>query len=289
MTFGMELITEVERRASEIKMSPEELAKTIDHTLLAPYKTTGEFKKLCTEAKTYDFYAVCVNPYWVSFCSNELKGTGIKIAAVVGFPLGQTTSKMKALEARETIENGASEVDMVMNIAAFKDQNYEFVKQDIEAVVKVADDTPVKVILETGYLTYEEIVKACEISKEAGASFVKTSTGFGPLGATTMHVYLMRMTVGENFGVKASGGINNFRDAIRMIAAGANRIGASDSVKIIDSYRWARHTSWDIEEIPCRLCPSRKASFSKMSKSVFQYYKMKCVSCPFREFNKFYE
>lgn len=285
----MELIMEVERRASEIKMSPEELAKTIDHTLLAPYKTTGEFKKLCIEAKTYNFFAVCVNPYWVRFCSDELKGTEIKVAAVVGFPLGQTTSKMKALEARETLENGANEVDMVMNVAAFKDQNHDFVKQDIEAVVEAAEDTPIKVILETGYLTYEEIVKACEISKEAGASFVKTSTGFGPLGAATLHVSLMRTTVGENFGVKAAGGINNFRDVIRMIAAGANRIGASDSVKIIDGYEWARHTNWDIEEIPCRLCPSRMASFAKMPKSVFQYYKMKCADCPFKKFNKFYE
>jgi deoxyribose-phosphate aldolase len=289
MSISMEIIMEIERKTKELKISPEELAKTIDHTLLSPYKNTAEFKKLCDEAKAYNFYSVCVNPYWVRFCADELKGTNIEIAAVVGFPLGQNTTNIKALETREVIENGATEVDMVMNIAAFKDKNYDFVKQDIEAVVEAARGKVVKVILETGYLTYEEIVKACEIVKEARANFVKTSTGFGPLGATIPHIYLMRKTVGDNFGVKAAGGISNFRDVLRAIAAGANRIGASDSVKIVDGYTWAKLTDWNIEEIPCRLCPSRKASFAKMSKGVFQYYKMKCVDCPYREFNKFYE
>lgn len=289
MTSIMESIPEVERRTKEIKISPEELAKTIDHTKLTPYKSTGSMKKLCDEAKAYHFYSVCVNPFWTRFCANELKGTDVIVDTVIGFPLGQTTSEEKAFETKRAIEEGASEIDMVMNIAKFKDKDYGFVRDDIKTVVNAAGEKTVKVILETGYLTYEEIPEACKIVKEAGADFVKTSTGFGPLGATIPHVVLMRRAVGKDFGVKAAGGINNFRDALRMIAAGANRIGTSSGVKIIDSYRWAKHGDWLIEEIPCRLCPSRKASFAKMPKSVFQYYKMQCVNCPYKKYNRFYE
>ncbi len=233
------LKTEVERKLKEIKMSPEELAKMIDHTLLYPNSTKENFRDLCKEAKTCNFHSVCVNPYWVLFCSEELKDTEIKIVSVAGFPFGQTISKIKAMEAKEAIEDGASEIDMVMNISAFKDRDHNFVKKDIEAVVDSTGGKLVKVILETGHLTDEEIIEACGIAKEAGADFVKTSTGFGPLGATVPHVYLMRKTVGDKFGVKAAGGIKNFGDALRMIAAGANRIGASQSVNIIDGYRQA--------------------------------------------------
>ena len=234
MDFGIDLMDEVERKASKIKISPEQLAKIIDSTLLHPNKSGLDFEKLCMNAQKYGFYAVCVNPYWVRFCANQLQGTGVKVVSVVGFPLGQSTTKIKALEAREAVENGASEADMVMNLAALKDKKYDLVKEDVEAVVGATNGKPVKVILETGYLSDEEIVKACEIAMEAGAAFVKTSTGFGPLGATVPHVYLMRKTVGDKMGVKASGGIKSFGDALRMIAAGANRIGASEAVKMIE-------------------------------------------------------
>ncbi|MEM3402045.1 MAG: deoxyribose-phosphate aldolase [Candidatus Hadarchaeales archaeon] len=284
----IEKIPEIDRKTRDLNLSPEDLAQMIDHTKLTPYKATESIEKLCNEAKLYNFRCICVNPYFTKFCAQKLSGTGIEIATVVGFPLGQATPEVKALEAKKAVEDGATEIDMVMNVAAFKDKNYEVVKEDIEGVVE-ASGVPVKVILETGYLTYEEIVKACEIVMEAGAHFVKTSTGFGPLGANIPHVYLMRRTVGEKFGVKAAGGVENFRDALRMVAAGANRIGTSSGVKIIDTYSWARHTDWYIDEIPCRLCPSRKATFGKMPENVFQYYKTRCVDCIFKEFNRFYE
>ena len=289
MATIMESILKVEQRTKEIKISPEELAKLIDHTKLSPYKSTKSMKGLCNEAKAYHFCSVCINPYWTSFCAEELKGTDVKIATVVGFPFGQTTSKAKALETEGAIKEGANEIDMVMNVAAFKDRNFDFVVEDIKAVVEATGGNPLKVIIETGYLTYEEISQASKLVKEAGADFVKNSTGYGPFGATIPHVFLMREAVGPNFGVKAAGGIDEFRDALRMIAAGANRIGASSGVRIIDSYRWAKHSDWLIEEIPCRLCPSRKATFKSMPKKIFQYYKLKCVDCPYRRFNRFYE
>ncbi|MGC8816942.1 MAG: deoxyribose-phosphate aldolase [Candidatus Hadarchaeum sp.] len=206
----------------------------IDHALLRPESTRDSFKRLCAEAKKYRFYSVCVNPAWVKFCAEELRGTDIKVVAVVSFPFGQMTSKMKALEASEAIENGAAEIDMVMNLGAFKSQDYEYVREDIKAVVEAVRGSVVKVIIEAGYLTDDEVIKACEIAKRSGASFVKTATGFGPSGATVYQVYLMRKAVGENFGVKASGGIRSLRDALLMIATGANRIGSSSSVRIVE-------------------------------------------------------
>ncbi|MFH1820989.1 MAG: deoxyribose-phosphate aldolase [Methanobacteriota archaeon] len=206
----------------------------IDHALLRPEKSSESFRNLCNEAKKYSFFSVCVNPYWVRFCSDELKGTDIKVVAVVSFPFGQMTPKMKAMETKETVENGASEIDMVMNIGAFKDRDYEHVKRDIEAVVDSAGGNVVKVIIESGHLSDGEVVKACEIVNQSRADFVKTATGFGPMGATVPHVHLMRKTVGESFGVKASGGIRSFSDALKMITAGANRIGASESVKVME-------------------------------------------------------
>ncbi|MGQ9788242.1 MAG: deoxyribose-phosphate aldolase [Candidatus Hadarchaeaceae archaeon] len=212
----------------------------IDHSLLRPDRPLDSFRDLCFEAKKYHFYSVCVNPAWIKFCFEELKGTGVKVVAVVSFPFGLMTSRMKALEASEAVENGASEIDMVMNIGAFKSKDYNLVREDIEAVVEAVSGKTVKVIIEAGYLTDDEIVKACEIAKQAGARFVKTSTGFGPSGATIHQVYSMRKAVGENFGVKASGGIRSFHDALLMIAAGANRIGTSSGVRIIEGCK----SSW---------------------------------------------
>ena len=222
-------------------MSPEELAKIIDYTELAPNKPSGYVKKICGEAKAYHFHSVCVNPFWTKLCVNELKDTDVEVSTVVGFPLGQTTSEEKAFETRRAIKEGTKEIDMVMNVAAFKDKKYDFVRGDIEAVVEAAEGNTVKVILETGYLTYEEIPQACRIVVESKADFVKNSTGFGKLGATVPHIAMMRETVGDNFGVKAAGGIHNFMDTLWMIAAGANRIGSSSGVKIIDGYRLAKN------------------------------------------------
>jgi deoxyribose-phosphate aldolase len=237
----MELITKdilkIQKRAKEIQMPPEELAKIIDHTELNPNTSSETMKKLCDEAKVYHFHSVCVNPFWTSFCADELKGTDAKVSTVVGFPLGQTTSEEKAFETKRAIKEGANEIDMVMNVAAFKDKKHDLVRREIDAVVEAAEGNLVKVILETGYLTYEEIPQACRIVLESGADFVKNSTGFGPLGATVPHIILMRESVGDNFGVKAAGGIYDFRDALWMIAAGANRIGSSHGVTILDGYR----------------------------------------------------
>lgn len=230
-------MAEIERRARGLKLSPEELAKMIDHALLHPDRSRDFFRNLCFEAKKYRFHSVCVNPAWVKFCFEELENTDVKVVAVVSFPFGQMTSMMKAMEASEAVENGASEVDMVMNIGAFKSNDYNYVREDIEAVVEAVGGKIVKVIIEAGYLNDDEVIKACEIAKRAGAHFVKTATGFGPAGATVYHVYLMRQAVGENFGVKASGGIRGLRDALLMIAAGANRIGSSSSVRIIEESR----------------------------------------------------
>ncbi len=238
-----DLLVEAERRTRPIEITPEELAGMIDHALLRPEKSSAAFVNLCDEAKKYSFFSVCVNPFWVKFCSDLLGGTRVKVVSVVSFPLGQMTSRMKAREAMEAIENGAAEVDMVMNVGAFKSGDYEPVRRDIEAVVNAVGGKIVKVIIEAGFLVDEEVVRACEMVKQAGAHFVKTATGFGPLGATTSHVRLMRNAVGPSFGVKASGGIKSYQDAVSMIAAGANRLGSSHSVKIIEDCISAKKSS----------------------------------------------
>ena len=216
-------------------MKREELAKYIDHTNLKAYASTEEIKKLCDEAKEYGFYAVCVNPYRVKDAAEFLKGTDIKIASVVGFPLGATFTEAKVQETIMAINNGAKEIDMVINIGALKDGDYEFVEKDIREVVNAAHGAGaiVKVIIETCYLTDDEKRKACELAKNAGADFVKTSTGFGTAGAKVEDVKLMREVVGDDMGVKAAGGIHTAQEAIAMIEAGATRIGASRSVQII--------------------------------------------------------
>ncbi len=220
-------------------MKGEELAKYIDHTNLKAYATRDDIKKLCEEAKEYGFYAVCVNPYRVKDAAEFLKGTDVKIASVVGFPLGATFTETKVQEAIMAINSGAEEIDMVINIGALKDGNHELVREDIKRVVDAAHDlnAKVKVIIETCYLSTEEKIKACELAKEAGADFVKTSTGFGTAGATVEDVRLMREQVGAEMGVKAAGGIHTGEEAMAMIEAGATRIGASRSVEIINSVR----------------------------------------------------
>lgn len=211
-----------------------DLAKIIDHTLLQANATEAEIVKLAEEAKTYQFASVCVNPTWVKTVAGALKDTPqVKVCTVIGFPLGATTTEVKAFETTVAIENGATEVDMVINVGCLKDKQYDLVEADIKAVVEAAKGALTKVILETVLLTKEEIEKACQLSVKAGADFVKTSTGFSTGGATVEDVALMRKTVGQNVGVKASGGVRSLEDALSMVQAGANRIGASSSVSII--------------------------------------------------------
>lgn len=212
----------------------QNIAALIDHTLLKQNATKEQIEKICEEAKTYTFASVCVNPTWVNLCAKLLQDSPVKVCTVIGFPLGASTSEVKAFETKNAIENGADEIDMVINVGALKDADYDFVRQDILAVVEAAKGKAiVKVILETCLLTNEEIVKASELSKEAGADFVKTSTGFSTGGATVDAVKLMRETVGAELGVKASGGVRNLEDLQSMVDVGATRIGASSGVEIM--------------------------------------------------------
>ncbi|MFD1203866.1 MULTISPECIES: deoxyribose-phosphate aldolase [Sporosarcina] len=206
----------------------------IDHTLLKPEATKDQIIALCEEAKKYSFASVCVNPTWVKNAAEQLKGSDVKVCTVIGFPLGANTPEVKAFETKDAIENGAQEIDMVINIGALKSGDDEIVQQDIEAVVKAAKGKAiVKVIIETALLNDNEKRKACELSRIAGADFVKTSTGFASGGATIEDVKLMRAVVGPEMGVKASGGVRNFEDMKNMIDAGATRIGASSGVQIM--------------------------------------------------------
>lgn len=211
-----------------------ELARMIDHTLLKPEATRSQIEHLCREALTYQFASVCVNPHWVPLAAELLKGSPVKVCTVIGFPLGATSTAAKAFEAADAIAHGAAEVDMVMNVGALKSGEEETVRKDIAAVVEAARGKAlVKVILETGLLTREEKVEACQLAKAAGADFVKTSTGFGPGGATVEDIALMRETVGPAMGVKASGGVRDINATLAMIKAGATRIGASAGVSIV--------------------------------------------------------
>lgn len=212
------------------------IAKLIDHTALKPETRKKDIEKLCKEAKQYEFASVCVNPTWVSLASDLLKGTDVKVCTVIGFPLGATTTEVKAFEASQAIFDGATEVDMVINIGNLLDGNDEAVQEDIQGVVAAAKDKAiVKVILETCLLSDEEIVRASKLAVSAGADFVKTSTGFSKGGATVDAVKLMRETVGENIGVKASGGIRDKEAVDAMVVAGATRIGASAGVAIVQN------------------------------------------------------
>ncbi len=206
------------------------VAGKIDHTLLKPDATRAELVTLCAEARTHGFASVCVNTTWIPLCVELLKGSKVMAICVVGFPLGAATSRAKAEETREAIANGAAEIDMVVNIGLLKSGEHDAVMRDIRAVVDAAQGRPVKVILETHLLTREQKIAACALSKAAGAAFVKTSTGFSGGGATAEDIALMRAVVGPDMGVKASGGVRTAADAAKMIAAGANRLGASASV-----------------------------------------------------------
>jgi deoxyribose-phosphate aldolase len=216
-------------------MSAARLARTIDHTLLKPEATADQISVLCREAIAYHFAAVCIHPTYVALCREQLEGTDVKIATVVGFPLGATLPEVKAYEAQRVIAVGASEVDMVLNVGALKGGDYELVYRDIGAVVQAchARSALLKVIIEAALLSTEEKVAACTLAQTAGADYVKTSTGFGPGGAKVEDVALMRRTVGAEMGIKAAGGIRTYADALAMIAAGATRIGASAGVKIV--------------------------------------------------------
>lgn len=215
-------------------MTARELAGMIDHTNLKPQTTRDDIKKLCDEAKKHGFRTVCVNPANVWYARKLLlAGSSVMVCSVCGFPLGATTTETKMNEAREAVGNGASEIDMVMNIGALKSGDYKAVESDIQGVVKASNSAPVKVIIECCLLSDGEKKAACEIVKNSGAHFVKTSTGFSTGGATEEDVRLMRNVVGPNFGVKAAGGIKTLADAQRMIGAGANRLGTSASVAIM--------------------------------------------------------
>ncbi len=213
--------------------APTEFNAMIDHTLLSPEATRDDIRKLCEEAKKYQFASVCVNTTWVPMCRQLLRGTKVAVCTVVGFPLGAMSPTAKAFEAREAVRQGADEVDMVINIGALKSGDLETVYEDICRVVKAAKPALVKVILETSSLDDEQKVIGCTLSKLAGAAFVKTSTGFAKGGATVEDVSLMRRIVGADMGVKASGGVRSAEDAARMATAGANRLGASASVAIV--------------------------------------------------------
>lgn len=221
---------------------PSSIAGYIDHTLLKPDATPAEIEKLCQEARAYHFAAVCVNPPFVKQCADLLRGSGVQVATVVGFPLGAHTTATKVFETEQALVDGATEIDMVINVGALKAKRDDFVRDDIRAVVQVAHRAGaiVKVIIEAALLDNQEKIRASRLSKEADADFVKTSTGFGPGGATAHDVALMRETVGPNIGVKAAGGVKDYAQAQELIKAGATRIGASAGVKIVQAARGER-------------------------------------------------
>lgn len=215
-------------------ITASQIGRMIDHTLLKPESTKEEIEKLCEEANEYQFATVCINPSWVPTATSILKDSKVGITTVIGFPFGATSTFVKAAEARDAIAAGATEVDMVINIGAMKSGDYDTVRRDIEGVVQAVNkQAVVKVIIETGFLTDEEKKKACMLSKMADADFVKTSTGFGPGGATLEDIALMREAVGPEMGVKASGGVRDLDTARKLVAAGATRLGASSGIEIV--------------------------------------------------------
>src|SRR5690625_5011877 len=215
------------------------IAKFIDHTLLNHDATKEDIDMLIEEAIEHQFYSVCVNPHWVSYCYKRLKDTDVKVCTVIGFPLGATVTKVKAYEAIKAVQDGATEIDMVINVGELKSKNDDFVQSDIESVVDAVDGKAlVKVIIETSLLTKDEKVRACQIARDANADFVKTSTGFSGGGATAEDIALMHRVIGNDMGIKASGGIRNKDIANQMIQAGATRIGASSSIIMIKEYHY---------------------------------------------------
>jgi len=216
-----------------ISIDRKTMASMIDHTVLKPFASKEHILQGCREALEHKFASVCINPCFIKLVAKELKDSDVKTCTVISFPLGANTSDIKSSEARNAVNDGAQEIDMVINIGALKDGDLTYVENDISQVVKASGGAIVKVIIETCYLTDEEKVIACEIAKKAGASYVKTSTGFATGGATAHDIDLMRRTVGKDLGVKASGGVKTLHDALIMLEAGANRIGASSGVEII--------------------------------------------------------
>ena len=210
------------------------ISRLIDHTLLKPEATREQIEKLCEEARDNHFFSVCLNPYYVSLASSLLKGSDVAVCTVIGFPLGANSTETKVFETKKAITDGATEIDMVLNIGALKNKNYEFVENDIREIVKAAGSLTVKVIFETCLLTDQEKIKACELSSKAGARFVKTSTGFSTGGATIADVALMKKNIPSNMEVKASGGVRNLAAANDFIAAGATRLGTSSGVAILN-------------------------------------------------------
>lgn len=218
----------------------KDVAQYIDHTVLKADAVTADIEKICKEAVEYNFKTVCIQPYWISYAKEELAGSEVGITTVIGFPLGANASEVKAFEAKKALEDGATEVDMVINIGALKSEDYDTVLNDIKAVVDAVNgEAVVKVIIETALLTKDEKVRASELAKKAGADFVKTSTGFSTGGATIEDIKLMRATVGPDMGVKASGGVRDYDDAVAMIEAGATRIGASSGIAIVEGSKEA--------------------------------------------------
>jgi len=223
------------RTKEEEYLFMENIAQYIDHTILNANATETDVRRICEEAKEYNFKTVCIQPYWVKYAKELLEGTEVEITTVIGFPLGANTTEIKVAEAKQAVAEGASDVDMVINIGALKSEDYDTVLNDIKAVVDAVDGQAlVKVIIETALLTKAEKVRASELAKQAGADFVKTSTGFSTGGATLEDVRLMRATVGPDMGVKASGGVRTFEDAKAMIEVGATRIGASSGISIVE-------------------------------------------------------
>jgi deoxyribose-phosphate aldolase len=227
-------------------LSARDMAQFIDHTLLKAETTRNEIRKICAEAKEFGFASVCVNPVWVRECANYLCGTGVEVCTVIGFPLGANASDVKVYEARRAIFDGATEIDMVMQIGALKSGDYDLVEDDIRIVAEAvhSEEALLKVIIETALLTDEEKVKASLLTKAAGADYVKTSTGFSKSGATVRDVALMRRVVGPEMGVKAAGGVRDFEGAQQMLSAGATRIGASVGVKIVQNSQAGPSTSY---------------------------------------------
>ena len=288
---------DIDFKSFKLDVTPTQMAQLIDHTKLSTWEGPQAIENLCHEAIQFNFYSVCINSSYVTLAVDILKNTDIQICSVVGFPLGMMNTDSKAYETKSVVKNGANEVDMVINVGMLKNGEYKYVQDDIEAVVSAADNALVKVIIETCYLTDEEKIKACELSKSAGAQFVKTSTGFGAYGAFPYDVRLMRKIVGTDMGVKAAGGIKNYADAARVIIANdliinplKFRIGASAGINIINNMKWmSLSEEWSIDEIPCHLCPVRAATFGKMTEAHYSYHKSKCHTCQYNEYNQFYD
>jgi len=231
----------VEAKEGGSGLKDVELNRMIDHTILKPEAASVDVKRVCDEAKRFNFYSVCVNTHYVPLVAGELKGSGIKVCSIAGFPLGAMDALAKAYEAERAVENGADEIDMVMNIGALKGGEHEHVLSDIKGVVSACGGRAiVKVIIEAAVLTEEEKVTACRLAVDGGAAFVKTSTGFGPPGASVEDVRIMRDAVGPDFGVKASGGIRTAEFALELIEAGATRIGTSSGVQIMEQWEKMR-------------------------------------------------